>query len=108
MSWVVMDGWVVISRQANFFASSPVFVLVENSSHILLAHGVLSSGKAGMRGRDVSLWFRQLFLGCPVDVSVELLYSDDVVELLLLRLTEWLRPPPLLLCRPLCSFAGSP
>jgi hypothetical protein len=46
------------------------------------------------------------------DASVPRLYSDDVVELLLLRLTEWLRPEwwwwCRLRCRPLPSLAGSP
>jgi hypothetical protein len=51
--------------------------------------------------------FESYFLAAARRIS-RVLYSDDVVELLLLKLTEWLRPPRLLLCLPLFSFAGNP
>lgn len=52
---------------------------------------------------------QQRVLSCCKTYQSGLLYSDDAVEELLLRLTEWLRPPwCFLLCLPLLSFAGSP
>jgi hypothetical protein len=70
---VVNRGWMV-SREVvkQIFSHRRRVLSLSKSFLIYLLVRVLFSGKAGIRGRDVGLWFRQLFLGCSGDVSVQL------------------------------------
>lgn len=97
-------NWESLSRQNNFGCWD--FFVVVNVGESIPAQGYKPYGKHAFLGRVFSLLDDSYFFAAVGDVSV--LYSEDVVELLLLRLAEWLRLPPLLLCRPLCSCAGSP